>query len=119
MRTREIFIIAIYLLFGVSGTTIIKYASRIHENAWFEIFGISITLKFIIGILCYGISFLIFILMVSKLQISIVIPLVAALNSIAIIIIGIKLFGESINKGQMVGVLILVVGVFLTGYYTR
>jgi multidrug transporter EmrE-like cation transporter len=119
VKTRDLFVIVMYLLFGLSGTTLIKLASRIKEHAWFEIFGICITPKFIVGIICYGISFLIFIFMVSKLQISIVIPLVAALNSIAVIIIGIKIFGESINTGQMVGVCILVLGVFLTGYFTK
>ncbi|MEE3471744.1 MAG: hypothetical protein VZR24_13855 [Butyrivibrio hungatei] len=119
MKTRDIFVIVLYLLFGLSGTTIIKLASKIHEHVGVEVFGICITPKFIVGIICYGMSFLIFIFMVSKLQISIVIPLVAALNSIAVIIIGIKVFGESINRGQLLGVSILVIGVFITGYFTK
>ncbi len=88
MKVKDIIFCLIYLVLTLSGMTLIKMGNQQGGNILFQFGGIFITAKLILGIICYGFSFLFFTFIISKMQISLIIPLVAAINSVCIVIIG-------------------------------
>lgn len=118
MRIKNILVCFIYLALTLIGTSLIKIGAQGKESD-IALCGMNFGLKFILGIFFYGCSFLMYTFVISKMQISLVIPILAALNSCAVVIIGMLLFGEKLNAGQLVGIGIVMCGVFWIGYYTK
>lgn len=108
-----------YVTFSIFGTTLIKVGTNIRQDgALFSVKDFYVSYQLILGILCYGCSFLLYTLVVSRLQISLVIPVLSAINIAALVIVGLVVFAETLNKGQIVGIAILVIGVLVTGIYS-
>lgn len=118
MRVRNILVCAVYLALALIGSCFIKLGAE-SKGSSITLGGMTLGLKFFIGIFFYGCSFLLYTFVISKMQISLVIPILSALNSCAVVIIGMCLFGEKLNAGQLVGIGIVMCGVFLIGYYTK
>ena len=106
----------VYLIIALIGTTLIKRGGS--EQAIISFSGLYISFKMIIGILFYGVSFLLYVFRISKMQISIVMPVLNALNSAAIVMIGVLLFKEKIVLGQAMGIVVVIFGVVLIGIYS-
>ena len=119
LKAREVIYLAIYLALALMGMTLIKMGANDEENRLFQIAGITITQKLILGELCYGLSFLMYTVVISKMQISLALPIVAAVNSVAIVIIGLTIFHEQLRVGQLVGIGIVLIGVLVIGLFGR
>lgn len=107
--------IAIYLALTVSGVTLVKLGSHgaplLSKTEDKLIWNIGPLV--ILGLIAYGLSFLLFMWLVSRLQLSFLIPLTAALVQIAVFIVGIVLFKESLTFIKVLAFTLIVVGVVL------
>ncbi len=115
---KEIAFCVTYMLLSLAGMTFIKMGG--HSSIYgIKIFNFIISIKTVIGIFFYGLSFLLYTFVISKMQLSIIIPIITAINTCAIVIIGILIFKEIVNLGQTVGIAIVIVGVFVMGFFSK
>lgn len=118
LGVKEIVYLLIYLSLTLIGMTLIKMGASNEGNELFQIAGIAITQKLILGVFCYGLSFLMYTVVISQMQISLAMPIVAAANSVAIVIIGLTIFHEQLKLGQLVGIGIVLIGVLVIGLFS-
>ena len=101
-----------YVLLASSGLILFKLGST-NNNLTLNIFGLSInySIKMILGLLCYGFSFILWMLIVSKMNLTITMPLsVAIVNKL--VVVGSCLFlKEKIKPIQGIGIFIVILGV--------
>lgn len=115
---KNIFFCVAYMILSLSGLTFIKLGGQSHVLG-IHIGHFVISLKTFIGIFFYGLSFLLYTFVISRMQLSIIMPLLTAINCIAIVAIGISFFKEVINLGQIIGISIIVIGVFVMGIFSK
>lgn len=65
------------------------------------------------GVLLFGISFLFYLINLSKFQLNIVYPILVSVGMILIIIASKFLFKESLSSSQILGIIIIMIGIFL------
>ncbi len=113
----QYFIGALYILLAVTGMLLIKYGASDSAHTFFKISGLNISVsnELLLGIFCYGISFLLFVFVISKSKISIMIPVLSGLINVVVVIASIVIFKEQVIKQQMAGVFLIIVGVLLIG----
>lgn len=119
LRVRELFFIIAYVLVTLVGLTLIKIGAQGEGKEILQIAGFRMTPELIAGVLCYGFSFLMYIVVISQMQISLVLPVAGAINSVGIVIIGLTMFHEHLAAGQMVGMALVVIGVLIIGIFSR
>lgn len=69
-----------------------------------------LSLKMIAGILCYGLSFVLWLVIVSKMQLSVAMPLSVGLVNLMVLLGSSMILKENINICQWIGVIIIVIG---------
>ena len=110
----------LYIFFSLSGMTFIKMGA---ENqgymVTFPVIGMGLPGKMLFGMLLYGVSFLLYVVCITKMQIGITIPLLAAINSCLIVVIGIVVFKEKMNAVQALGVFTVIAGALVIGIGSR
>ncbi len=106
---------AVYLLLSLAGVTFIKSGHNTESILEIPGIGLSLSLRTVIGIIFYGLSFLVFVFWVSKLNIGIVIPVVSGLFCCAVTAIGYFVFKENISIGQLAGISLIIIGTFIVG----
>lgn len=107
--------IAIYLALTVSGLTLVKLGSQgaplLSRNG--DKLDWNIGPLVFLGLIAYGLSFLLFMWLVSKFQLSLLIPLTAALVQISIFIVAVVFFKESLTLIKLLAFVLIVIGVVL------
>jgi multidrug transporter EmrE-like cation transporter len=66
----------------------------------------------LIGLFFYGVSFLLWLLVLSKLKISVVYP-ITSINFVLVLVASYFLFGEKLSIFQYLGILIIITGVLI------
>lgn len=102
----------LYLLFSLSGLTFIKLGSLEGRKVIFQILQMKFTLFSFIGYFCYMVSFLLYTFVITKFDLSYIIPLLGGIINILIFIIGIEVFHEKFTLFSMMGCLCIVIGVW-------
>ena len=64
------------------------------------------------GLLCYGLGFMVWLIVLSKAEVSYAYPLIS-LGYILTAVLAWALFGEALNENRLVGILTICLGVFL------
>lgn len=103
-----------YVLLASSGLILFKLGS-VNNNLTLNIFGLSInySLKMILGLICYGFSFVLWMLIVSKMNLTIAMPLSVALVNTAVLIGSYLFLNEKITFIQGIGIFLIIAGVSL------
>lgn len=109
-------IIALYVLATSAALVVLKLGAK--EGAPFQILNgkphLNITPYTITGILLYGISFLIYVYLISKYDLGYIIPLTTALVYVLIFTASFAIFKESFTALKITGIAFIVMGlVFL------
>lgn len=106
---------AIYVCFSVSGLTLIKLGSmQPKDRGWIvPIIGIIINKWSFLGILCYGISFCLYLGVVSKFNLGVIIPILGGIVNILIIIIACVFLKESLTLNMVIGAVIISIGIVI------
>ena len=113
----SIIICGLYLFLAIMGMTLIKSGHEMDSLFSIPFINASLSVRTIIGIVFYGLSFLVFTFYVSKLNIGIVVPTISGLNSVAVAIIGYMVFKENITPGQIVGIALIILGTVFVGVF--
>lgn len=73
--------------------------------------------KFVIGFILYGLSFLIWIAMLAKKDLSFIYPVVIGLSYLFIMLVSILFLKEGFGAGKILGIIFIGVGVIIIAYY--
>ena len=104
---------ALYVILASSGLVLFKLGST--SNAFIKVlnFSINFSWKMLLGIFCYGFSFLIWLYIVSKMNLTLAMPLSVALVNTLVIVESCLILKEKITLTQGIGILIVIVGVII------
>ena len=107
----------IYVFLSSSGLILFKLGTN-NANIHLHLLGLNlnISLKMIVGIFCYGISFLLWLYLVSKINLTIAMPLSVALVNTLVVIGSCLFLNEKINFTQGIGIFIIIIGVSLISW---
>ena len=114
----KFFLCAVYLFFTTMGTTLIKMGGQDCHNG-IALMGYILSYRLLGGIFCYGFSFLLYTVVISRMQVSLAVPILSALNVCIAVSVGLLVFQEQLSYGQLAGVGIVVLGVFVIGCFSR
>ena len=106
-----------YVLLASSGLILFKLGSS-NSNLSLDFFGITInySIKMILGILCYGFSFILWMLIVSRVNLTIAMPLSVAIVNALVVAGSCLILKEKMTVTQGIGIFIIVLGVcIMTG----
>ena len=98
----------IYVIASSSGLILFKLGTT---GVGVNILGFNITLKMLLGIFCYGFSFLLWLYIVSKANLTIAMPLSVALVNTLVIVGSCIFLNEKITLIQGIGIFIVILGV--------
>lgn len=96
------------ILFKLGGTTGAQSATYINS-----VLSVSISIKSVLGIICYGVSFILWLLIVQKSDLSYIYPLSVAVINVLILTGSYFFLEESITIWKMVGIVLIVTGIFV------
>ena len=105
------FLCVIYILFSVSGLTLIKYSGNHIEltKVVIPFINIPISWYFIAGLFCYGMSFVLYMGVITKF----IIPIVGGIINILIMISAIWVLKEKMTINMIVGAIIIILGIVI------
>ena len=101
-----------YVLLASSGLILFKLGNT-NSNLTLSLFGFKInySIKMILGLLCYGCSFILWMMIVSKSNLTIAMPLSVALVNTLVIVESCLILKEKITLTQGIGIFIVILGV--------
>ena len=111
-------LLGIYMLFTISGLILYKYGA----NKAFvltlsnKIFSMKISIISIIGLLCYLISFLLYMFILPKFNISYIYPISTGISYIGIFILSILVLGEKVSVNGIIGSVIILIGIIIINW---
>ena len=113
-KSKMILIFALYVLLASSGLILFKLGST-NQNLHISIFSITIEFswKMIIGMICYAFSFLLWLYIVSKMNLTLAMPLSVALVNTLVVVGSCLILKEKIALVQGIGIFIIILGVSL------
>lgn len=108
----NVLLFILYVILSSSGLILFKLGS-VNSNIHLNILSLSInfSIKSIIGILCYGCSFVLWMIIVSRMNLTIAMPLSIALVNTLVVVGSCTILKEKITLTQGVGIFIIIFGV--------
>lgn len=108
-------LIALYVIFAVGGSSLIKYGSLSKAAALFTlpIVNVGFSLVSFIGILCYGLSFVLYIILLSKFELSFISPLTVGLVYVLLMLTAAFFFQEQFTWLKLTGCMIILAGILM------
>lgn len=106
-----IILFMIYVCLSAGGLILFKLGSGDTVfSASLSTLHIELSLKMIAGIFCYAFSFVLWLFIVSKMQLSVAMPLSVGLVNLLVLLGSSIVLKENINVQQWIGVVIIVIG---------
>lgn len=105
---------AVYALLSAGGLVLFKLGGR---DAALELgrtgFSVSFSWKMLLGIFCYLCSFLLWLVIVSRTQLTFAMPLSVGVVNILVFLGSARFLGEQITPTKILGLAVIVLGLFL------
>ena len=105
---------AVYALLSAGGLVLFKLGGR---DAAQELgrtgFSVSLSWKMLLGIFCYLCSFLLWLVIVSRTQLTFAMPLSVGVVNILVFLGSARFLGEQITPTKILGLAVIVLGLFL------
>lgn len=114
----SVIICLVYLALALIGMTMIKLGHGGAKGIKIPVVGF-ISIKLIIGLFFYVFSFLLFVFFVSKMKISVVLPIISGVNCALTAVIGVLVFKESVTILQIFGIAFIAIGTVLVGMFKK
>ena len=103
-----------YVLLASSGLILFKLGAN-NSNMQIHLFGLTInySIKMILGLFCYGFSFVLWMLIVSKSNLTVAMPLSVALVNTLVVVESCLILKEKITLTQGIGIFTIILGVVI------
>ena len=103
----------VYMLLSVSGLTFIKLGSNETAKILFEFWGLRFSIQTILGYCCYGVSFILYTIIIPKFNLSYINPILGGISNIVIMCVAVWILNEKLTLFSVIGSLLIISGVFL------
>lgn len=103
----------IYLFFSVSGLTFFKVGSMQEGGLTIPVVNVALSKWTLIGIICYGLSFLIYLCVISKFELGVIIPIIGGAVNILILLVSYFILKENLSACSIIGAVIISVGIVI------
>lgn len=101
----------IYVCLSAGGLILFKLGSNdMSVQITSQLFSVQFSWKMLLGILCYGCSFLLWLFIVSKMNLSVAMPLSVGLVNVLVLLGSSYFLKESISISQWIGVGVIIMG---------
>lgn len=114
----NILLVAIYTAFTVAGLICYKYGTNINFDVSLKNSNLSFNINTIaiIGLVFYLLSFILYMVVLPKFNLTYILPIISAITSIAIYILSILVLKEEVSLQKIIGAIIIIVGVFIMSF---
>lgn len=108
-------LIAVYLIFSLAGVFLFKIGCQKEflVSVSTGIFSLNISLISIIGLLCYVCSFLMYMFLISKFDMTYIVPVTTGITYILTFILAVLIFKEAITVNKVIGSVLILMGVLV------
>lgn len=113
MSVTQIITLAVYIFFTISGLILIKLGGVQQLTISSGNILLKLDIKTLLGILCYLVSFIVYVLLISKFQLSYIMPLTTGLVYIFVLITSVIFLNEKIDISQWVGAGVILIGIII------
>lgn len=104
----------IYVVLSSAGLILFKLgSSNLSVQLQNQLFSVNISLTTILGLVCYLISFVLWMVIIGKSDISYIVPLGVACTNIAILLGSYFILNETISLNSVIGAGIIIVGIII------
>lgn len=104
----------IYVFLSSAGLVLFKLgSSSLNIQLQQTIFSMNISLISLLGLFCYLISFILWMLIISRSDVSYIVPLGVACTNIAILIASNLILKETITTNALIGAVVIIVGIVI------
>lgn len=111
----QFLLVALYLILTVSG--LILYKLGANQEFVFTvtngIFNIKMSIISFIGLICYIGSFLIYLFILPKFNLSYIMPIMSAISYIGIFILSILILNEKVTTYGIIGSIVILIGILI------
>ena len=106
-------LIGVYLLLALSGVTLFKLGT---EKEFFVsvangMFDFKISFISLVGLLCYVCSFLMYMFLISKFDLTYIVAVTTGIMQVLSVIVGIMIFKETLTLSKFAGTVCILIGV--------
>jgi len=106
--------VTLYLLFTIGGLLLMKAgAGSASVQLDKTLLQLSLNVSLAAGLFCYAVSFLLWIVLLRKFDITYIVPLTTGISYVAVVVGGVWLFGERVSLLQGSGIAIILLGIVL------
>ena len=111
----SIVLLALYALFAVGGSTCFKLGASKGLNLQFsaDFFLFRMSWMSLLGLCMYAVSFVLYMVMLSKMQISILVPVSVGIVYILTMLVSVIIFHEPFSVEKIIGAALVLAGVVL------
>lgn len=103
----------VYVFFSVAGLTCIKIGSAENAGICIPLLEITINKLSLIGIMSYGISFILYLGVISKFDLGVIIPIIGGIINIAVLGVSIFILKESLSSNMIIGAITVIIGIII------
>lgn len=107
--------VGLYLILTVAGLILYKYGST--KDFSFSltngVFSLKLNFISILGLCCYLLSFLLYMLILPKFDLSYIMPVTSAISYISIFVLSILILKESVTIYGIIGSMIILIGIVI------
>lgn len=111
----NIALIVLYVVFAVGGSTLIKYGglAKVASVVMLPVVHVSVSLVTLAGMFCYGLSFLFYVLLLNKFDLSFISPLTVGVVYVLLMATAIFVFNEQFTLMKTIGCTLILAGILL------
>ncbi len=111
----NILLIVLYVIFAVGGSTLIKFSGTNQAGALLSIpiVNISMSLTLIGGVIAYGVSFLLYIILLNKFDLSFISPLTVGIVYVLLMLTAVFFFKEQFTVVKTIGCALILAGILM------
>lgn len=111
----NILLIILYIVFAVGGSTLIKFGGTVKSAALLTVpvVNVSISPISLAGILFYGMSFLFYIFLLNRMELSVLSPVTIGVVYVLLMVTAAIVFGEQFTVVKTIGCVMILAGVIM------
>ncbi len=111
----QVVLISLYVIFAVTGSTLLKFGASEKLKALFMVPFVNLKISFysLLGFITYGVSFLLYTILLGKYELSYISPLTVGIVYIALMITAFVFFKEPFRATKICGSILIFIGIML------
>jgi drug/metabolite transporter (DMT)-like permease len=117
-NTMNYILIGIYLTLSLSGVVLFKLGTEKEflVSIYNGIFSFKISFISLLGLVCYGCSFLMYMLLISKFDMTYIVPITTGITQVLTVILAVLIFKESLTISKIAGTALVIIGVVIINF---